>query len=364
MAADDRHEFFVDQLDRLLEKLGVLGVVGVQTVYEFLPGVDTQVTRDGNPGDAVVGRMIQLKRTLVAQLILNPALNIVHRTVGVHIVVEKNLAQGLEGLVGEFLESAVAVARRILGKIGRSGLEHFADAGGLHCRVVRTGALTTEDLAAHRLRLVHEKNDDMEHRLAELRSERSSRIAVAEFIQFLVEQAKAKHLHFRSGIAIHHHSGLVFRIKQGSKKQTRYLAVADHHSRIDQFPRRRAFQKVADDDRLGRVAAVGLDESGLCALSRAGSAVEPDDFIWETQPLDADLLLQLVPSSSENEVRILHLQIDGGFLGSGGRGRRFLRFSDDGVWHGLNRVPGSEFHGAIESAPHDGTNTIRLVVFG
>ena len=279
-------------------------------------------------------------------------------------MVEENLAQGLEGLVGEFLKSAVAVPRRILGKVGRSGLEHFSDARGLDCRIVGTGALTTEDLAAHGLRLVHKKNDDVEHRLAELRSEWGSRIAVAEFVQFLVEQAQAQHLHFCSGIAIHHHSGLVFRIKQGSKKQTRYLAVADHHSRIDQFPRRRAFQKVADDDRLGRVAAVGLDETRLCSLSRAGRAVEPDDFIWETQPLDADLLLQLIPRSSKNKVRILHLQIDGGFLRSGWRGRVFLRFSDDGVWHGLNRVPGSEFHGAVESAPHDGANTIRLIVFG
>ena len=309
----------------------MLGVVGVEAVHEFLPGVDAQVACDGNPGDAVIGRMIQLKRTLVAQLILNAALNIVHRTVGVHIVIEKNLAQGLEGLVGEFLKSAVAVPRRILGKVGRAGLEHFADAGGLNRRVVGARSLATEDLAAHRLRLIHEKHDDVEHRLAELRSERGSRIAVAEFVQFLVEQAKAKHLHLRARVTVHHHAGLVFRIKQGSKKQTRHLAVANHHARIDQFPRRRAFQKVADDDRLGRVAAVGLDESGLCALSRAGSAVEPDDFIWETQPLDADLLLQLVPSSSENEVRILHLQIDGGFFRSGGRGRGFLRVGGDGV---------------------------------
>jgi hypothetical protein len=95
------------------------------------------------------------------------------------------------------------------------------------------------------------------------------------------------------------------------ERKAGHLAVANHHSGIDELARSRALEQRTDHDRLGGEAAIVLDEAGLGSLAGARSAVQPDDFIRKLEPLDADLIDQILPSGIENEIGVFDFEIDG-----------------------------------------------------
>ena len=94
---------------RLLEEIRVLGVVRVEAHDKFLPCVDAQLAGDRYAGDSVECALVEFKRALVAQLILNASLHFVHRAMGVDIVVMEDLAKSLEGLISHLFKGSIAV---------------------------------------------------------------------------------------------------------------------------------------------------------------------------------------------------------------------------------------------------------------
>ena len=187
--ADDGHELLIDEFHRLGKEIRVFLVVGIQTLHQLLTGMNAEVAGNRDARNAVECGLVELEGTLVAQLVLDASLHLVDRALRIDVVVKENRAKGFQGLVGYFLERAITIASGGFGQIRRAGLEYLTDPRGLDTRIVQTRALAAQNLTVHRLRFIHKKHDDMEHRLAELRGQRSADILVPEGVQFLVKKS-------------------------------------------------------------------------------------------------------------------------------------------------------------------------------
>ena len=74
-------------------------------------------------------------------------------------------------------------------------------------------------------------------------------------------------------------------------------------------------EELGNDDRRRVDTAHLADEVGVGPLARARGTAEQDQFLGEAQSGAAELLLQIAPDGTEDELRILDLQIGGGGLG-------------------------------------------------
>ena len=88
------------------------------------------------------------------------------------------------------------------------------------------------------------------------------------------------------------------------------LPVADHAATSLDGARFRRVEKLGDDDRRRVDAAHLADEIRIGSLARARGASEQDQLLGKAQSAAAELLLHLAPDGTEDELRILDLQIE------------------------------------------------------
>ena len=111
MALDDGQKIALDQRDDFFKELALALDVGIEAVDEFLTGVLRDREGDGDTGDAIVGRLIELQRALVAEFFVDPLPDDFDGAVCINEVIEENLPQVFEGTVGFFLKGTIAIKR-------------------------------------------------------------------------------------------------------------------------------------------------------------------------------------------------------------------------------------------------------------
>ena len=90
----DGNELRLDEVHHPLEQLGMKLFVGVEAVYQQLAGMLGKFRGQWNRGNTVVGRLVQLERALVLQLVDDPLLNLDYGALGIDEVIMENLSQG------------------------------------------------------------------------------------------------------------------------------------------------------------------------------------------------------------------------------------------------------------------------------
>ena len=76
VAHDDRHDLLLDERHHLLEKPGVLELVGVEPLHQLLPGVHDDFTGQRQAAQAVEGAGVELERALVLELVEDVVLDL------------------------------------------------------------------------------------------------------------------------------------------------------------------------------------------------------------------------------------------------------------------------------------------------
>jgi len=153
--------------------------------------------RQGDRRDKVIRVFRQLEGALILEFLDDAGLDFRQRTLRVDEVVVEDVAQGLQRLVGAFLEDAVAVAGGVCREVGLADLgERAAFAGDL--LVLGEGFLATLQLTADRLVLVDEEDEDMEVRLRETRAMRRATELGTQVVELGEEVLEALDLHHRA----------------------------------------------------------------------------------------------------------------------------------------------------------------------
>ena len=318
MPRDDRHHLLVDERDDPLEELGFAQLVAVEALDQFLAGVDDDLAGERQGAQAVEGAWVELERALILEFPDNVLLDLGERALGVDQVVVEDILEGKQRFPRLLLEHAVAAAGELLLEIRDALLHQLAGAGTADLVIVQLGLAAALELPAHTLLLVHEEDDDLHDRLAEMLGERRAVEFAPKLGHLFVKHLQALDLRVGPGETVEDDAVAELRLEQPAEEHREHLAVADHVAGVlDLLHLRRVEERAHDDGQAGEAAGLG-DEGGVGAFAGAGRAAEEDDLLREAQVLAPEVRLQVGPDRLEDDPGVIDLQIR---RGDGGRDR-------------------------------------------
>jgi len=122
VSLDDRHHFHLDEVHDREKHLGVLDLIAVKPVHQFLAGMLDDLICQRNLSEAVKCSRVELQRALVFKLADDVLLDDLDQCLGIDEVVVEDLLERDQRVVGLFLEGAVAVAGEFGIEVGGSFL--------------------------------------------------------------------------------------------------------------------------------------------------------------------------------------------------------------------------------------------------
>lgn len=156
--------------------------------------------------------------------------------------------------------------------------------------------------------LLDEENHCVNRRLSEMHGQRRVVKLAMQLVDLVDQQFHALDLHLGSGEAVEDGAIEEFGAQHMTQENANDFAVAHHVARVNESPRLRALQQIADDDRRTGESAGLHDKLGVRSFARTGRAAQQNDLLGKTQLFVPEILFKLRPDGVENEPRVLDLE--------------------------------------------------------